>query len=289
MSLTTFIAIPEIRERLRNEFVMPRTIAKKEIVAPPLTTRYSLVGTAFDYLLRFYIQKQNPIAISREWIAETAFNIMVAIEKKREEEGKRPTFILNNVEEAKKVLKRARKSFNSYLVSNTTIVSNRLLESAILLAQIDVLYRAGSNYLGSQTIDRNDVADLRNLIKVVNPDLFHAERICLLNPAFGETTRLIGGADADLLIDDMIIDIKTTKQLQFLRRDFDQLLGYYILSKIDGMNGITPKPKVRKIAIYFSRFAYLHVYDLNKIINRETLSAFIYWFADKAKKFNEEI
>ncbi len=291
MSLTWFITIPEIRERLRKEFAMPKVAIKKEIVAPPLTTQYSETGTAFDYLLRFYIEKHNPTAVSREWIAETALNHLLDGRKKREGSGKSVDYFEKEIKGVQKVIRRARRDLNTYLVSKTLRMSDRLLGSATLLAPIDGIYRGVAHYPGAPKtkIDKNEVADLRNLINVVNPDKFHASKVCLLNPTFGETARLIGGADADLLIDDMIIDIKTTKHLQFLRRDFDQLLGYYILNKIDGMNGITPKPKVRKVAIYFSRFAYLHVYELNKIINRDTLPIFIDWFAGKAKKCYEEV
>ena len=76
MSLTSFLRNnQDVRDRFRQEFLKPKFSMKKEIVAPPLSNRYSLVGTAFDYLLRFYLQRLNPNTIEKEnWVAETAVN-----------------------------------------------------------------------------------------------------------------------------------------------------------------------------------------------------------------------
>jgi hypothetical protein len=70
MSLTSFLERKDVRERFRQEFAMPGMKVKRELLAPPLSNRYSLVGTAFDYLARFYVKRLNPDAITKAWIAE---------------------------------------------------------------------------------------------------------------------------------------------------------------------------------------------------------------------------
>ena len=70
MSLTDFLKVKDVRERFVREFPKPKFTLKKEILAPPRTKRYAWVGTAFDYLLRFYIKRLNPNAITTRWIAE---------------------------------------------------------------------------------------------------------------------------------------------------------------------------------------------------------------------------
>ena len=61
---------------------------------------------------------------------------------------------------------------------------------------------------------------------------------------------MAGGADADLIIDDTLIDIKTTKSCSFTQDMYSQLLGYYALSTMDGrFDDIT------EIGIYFSRYS----------------------------------
>lgn len=95
---------------------------------------------------------------------------------------------------------------------------------------------------------------------------------------------LVGGADADLFIDGMLIDIKTTKKLELQRSYLDQLIGYYVLHKIGGIGELKPKTEISKVAIYFSRYGYLYVLEIQDIINRKTFPAFIRWFKERAAK-----
>lgn len=53
---------------------------------------------------------------------------------------------------------------------------------------------------------------------------FFSRKACYLNPTFGSTR-----SNADLLIDDRLIEIKTVKNLVLDRRHLHQLVQYYIL------------------------------------------------------------
>lgn len=71
MSLTTFIKSRETKE-IFNKYlpkVIKYSISSKLIKVSPKTKKYGLVGTAFDYLLRFAIKKIHPATISNDWIA----------------------------------------------------------------------------------------------------------------------------------------------------------------------------------------------------------------------------
>ncbi len=76
MSLTKLIAEPEVRARLQKMIRKADFGSGQKLLAPPLTKQYtplkaSLIGTAFDYLFRFYLKRLNPQAIERErWTAE---------------------------------------------------------------------------------------------------------------------------------------------------------------------------------------------------------------------------
>lgn len=76
MSLTSFIKNSDVKEKFLQEFPKPEFRLKKELLAPPLTNHYGLVGTAFDYLLRFYIGHLNPKAITNQWIADIAIELI---------------------------------------------------------------------------------------------------------------------------------------------------------------------------------------------------------------------
>ena len=56
MSLTSFLKIKEVKAKFRETFKKPSIKLEGEILAPPQTKNYGLVGTAFDYLMRFVLE-----------------------------------------------------------------------------------------------------------------------------------------------------------------------------------------------------------------------------------------
>jgi hypothetical protein len=269
MSLTSFlIDNADVRERFQQEFKKPKFLAKMDLVAPPITARYSTVGTAFDYLLRFFIQRHNPHTVSKDyWIAEQA---IVSL-----------GFDAELLVKGQEIISTARKNLDAYL--NNGQMSVELIQSALSLATLDPIYRAGVGYEVIGDTYEEDVQDLKNLISGVDSGLFTAKNLCLVNPTFGFASKLVGGADADLVIDDTIIDIKTTKKLILERSAFDQILGYYILHQVSGIGELNPKPIITKVAIYFSRFSYLYVIPLSEVIDPSTFPEFIIWFQNRAR------
>ena len=113
-----------------------------------------------------------------------------------------------------------KKVYQTYLKDG--ILSDDILRMAILLAKIDPIYRAGYVDQNINVVDNRDIQDLRNLINLVDKNSFIANKMCLLNPTFGKASVLVGGADADIVIDNQIIDFKTTKFLQLKGNDFHQ-------------------------------------------------------------------
>lgn len=125
---------------------------------------------------------------------------------------------------------------------------------------------------------------MRNLLSLVEPRDFKAKEICLLNPSFNYSG-LVGGADADLVIDDMLIDIKITKNLELRRSDFNQIIGYYALYKLGGINGMPHNYDIKRLGIYFSRYGYLHLIDTQRIIDEMKFVNFLEWFKQRATEW----
>ena len=268
MSLKTFLTKPDVREKFSKEFEKPKLQVKKEIIASPLTNHYSLVGTAFDYLLRFHVEYWNPqFAEKQNWVAEGALLYLTD----------------EYLELGEVLIKYAKKNLKRFL--ETGKCDYKLLESALLLAGLDPIYRAGigKEYIG--LVDKQDIKDLRKLISAVDMQIFKAQKRCILNPTFGKASRMVGGADADLIIDDMLIDIKTTKNLEFPKESFHQLIGYLTLYYLGrGIQRKKSLPEINKLAIYFSRYAYLHVIEVENIASNEKLARFGKWFFERAKE-----
>lgn len=276
MSLKSFIKDSvDVRERFRAEFTVPPLGTVKELEAPPLTKNHSGVGTAFDYLLRFYVARLNPKSKTGEWIAEASALCDIEFDG--------CTVSLPDLVE------KAKASYSDYMRSGR--VDDELLRAVLTLAQLDVVHRRGLLYGGDDSYfktigktDPKDVEDLRRLISLVNPELFRAERLCLLNPRFGRASELVGGADCDIVIDDTLIDIKTVKDFQVKREYFDQLIGYYVLFKIGGIEGLPKTNLINRLGIYFSRHGYLWLFNVKDFVKEKQFSSFVDWFKKRAKQ-----
>lgn len=265
MSLTKFLGEPDVRKKFSDEFTKPKLQVKKEIIASPLTKHYGLVGTAFDYLMRFHIEHLNPqIVKKRDWIAKAALHRLSG----------------EYFEKGEVIVRQAKTNLSRFL--ETGKFDDELLKSTLLLAGLDSVFRSGmgQEYIGA--IDTQDVRDLSSLISATDFQIFKAEKYCLLNPTFGKASSLVGGADADLIIDGTIIDIKTTKKLELTRDHINQLIGYYILYTLGGIDGERCSPEISKLAIYFARHAYLHVIEINEMISQDSFSHFVKWFEERA-------
>jgi hypothetical protein len=270
MSLTSFLADnKDVRERFRQEVPKPKFTVKKDLVAPPLSNRYGMVGTAFDYLLRFYLQRLNPNTVEKgHWVAETAVSLLSG------------NPILHS--KGQEAVSLARSRLTEFLINGQ--ITDELIQSTLLLARLDPIFRAGVGYEDIGIVYDDDVQDLRNLISVVRPTIFKSSEVCLINPTFGEASIMVGGADADLVIDDTLIDIKTSKKFELKGEDFQQLIGYYVLHEIAGIGAVRPKIEINKLAIYFARYAHLQVFEVDTIINKSSFPAFVEWFRHRARE-----
>jgi hypothetical protein len=268
LSLTKFISLPDVKERFIVDFPFPSAALFGRMVAPPVTKNYALIGTAFDYLMRFYLERLNPGCITQPWVAEQSVELTTPKPKLHK--------ALNSL------LKFARESHAAYL--KTGRLEDDILTSTIFLAQLDIIYRAGMLDPGTGKADPGDLEDLRNLVGAIKPDLFKSKSVCMLNPTFGEGSMLVGGADADIVIDNVLVDIKTSKYLEFTREQFNQIVGYYILNRVSGRVGAVEGMKFTKLGIYYSRYGILHLVPIEVIENNPKLKEFIEWFVKRAKE-----
>ena len=78
MSLTSILSDrnnQELRDKLKAEFLRPAFNLKTEIRAQPLSTNWGIIGAAFDYLMRFYLQHHNKDTFiqSSTWVADHSY------------------------------------------------------------------------------------------------------------------------------------------------------------------------------------------------------------------------
>jgi len=280
VSLTTFVAEKKVKEKFAQEFPMPKIRLEGALLAPPVTNHWSLVGIAFDYLLRFYIKWLNPFAIEGEWIAEHVQKGFLEHEAMILPGPTQEDYLKTRqlYETASRDVDEARAAYQRYLEDGE--ITDELIRSAVHLARIDPIFRALYVDPNMGVADDGDVEDLRRLISLVKPEFFKAEKLCVLNPTFGLASRLVGGADVDLVIDDTILDIKTTKHLKLQRKYFHQIVGYYLLFRLGGLADAPIEPEIKRLGIYFSRHGKLVTFPVKDIINESRLLAFYEWLRE---------
>jgi len=298
MSLTHFVSLPEIRQELEKQFTMPSLKTPDNIRVEPKTKSYGLTGTAFDYLFRFKLKRLNPTALTKHWVAEDALRLLPNDYDERELKAETrakgiPVDVLKEMidleikkqpsslkERIGRLIMEAKQIYDEYIRSG--IMNDEVIRATVHLAQIDPIYRA--NYLDPNLgqVDNLVIQELKELIEIVNDEAFIARDHCLLNPTFGDASHEVGGADADFIIDGCLVDIKTTKSAKFTRNIFNQLIGYYILHDIGGIDGdynIT----VTTLAVYYSRYGELCTFPIAPLIGRG-YSSFVKWFRKKIKE-----
>jgi hypothetical protein len=265
MSLTSFLQQnQDARHYLGVAFRKP-AIPKTALLAPTLTKNPTIVGTAFDYLVRLVLQKINPIAIERRyWVAEGAVVRLPETVQKRGHE----------------IVQDARDLFKDFL--NNGEMSHHVISAACYLAQLDIFFRTSryADQIGVAPTEA-DVQDLRALLAVLPLDQFRAKTACFLNPTFGDASIAIGGADADLIIDDLLLDIKVRKDGLIHTDDFHQLIGYYLLCQIGGLDGVHCTPTVERLGFYFARYGLLTAWPVAELVGTIPLADSTKWFRDR--------
>lgn len=264
--------------------------------AAPLTTNWGNMGTAFDYLARFQIQRRFAKAQDKYWVAEAAIQ-RVCLAKFRivatykdllpggafhdvVTEAKDPrwgAFVLHG----SMMLDAARKQHSQFLANGANLTD--VAKSCLDLAYIDNVFRAGERGLPRQlpwSIHPDDVQDLVNLHAALPQDFPGPYQAVNLNPTFGQWSRNIGGADADIIADDVLIDIKTTKNLEITDKFWHQLLGYAILDELNSRDEGTP-PTINKVAIYFSRHGGFWAKDLTPLRKQPMWQQLVTYFEER--------
>lgn len=255
MSLTSILKGKQnkiLRSKLSEEFPKPLLKLSANILALPRTKNYQIVGTAFDYLLRFYIENKYPNSKSGRWVADAAIFQLNQLSKRRignvNYQGKSITMIDFQLEISNH-LEEVHSEYELFLESG--LFTDALLMHSIFLAQLDLIFRVKYFDPNFGIYDPADIEDLSQLIEIIDFKNFVTSGDVYCNPVFGKGSLIVGGADADLIIGDLLIDVKTTKHLKLDRIYFDQLLCYYILSLIGGVNLESNINPIKNIGVYF--------------------------------------
>ena len=242
----------------------------------------SLIGTAFDYAVRGIVSKylgRDNVIKEKVLAAEyglRGYNLaagsMEFSSNGNDDIDKERNLGLNIIWNPKKneIIKQylndrfesVKNTREKFINSNSDLKT--MVEGSIFLARLDEVYRdqsiqivdeyffekTGRTYFGQyRTLTNEDITDQVYSLCLIFESFLHATRWkkAILGPEFGEYSEKVGGADADLIVDDILIDIKTRNKLSYKGDDFAQVFGYAAMARKIGIN-------VSKVAIYYARF-----------------------------------
>lgn len=229
---------------------------------PPLS------GTAVDYMLRFELERRFPQAWTDQWIAERGEQILrdragtdgVILKFDPKSGEARQSVKLSK--RAHQLVVAARRSHRRFVHLRRPSQSDfkRMAHHSVLLAKLDGAYRGRSLKVDDLGIaDEDVVEDVLAMLGAVPNDgalgLPEGEGIWL-NPSFGPYSALVGGADADLVVGDTIVDVKAHRNPSF-EEETPQLVGYALLA--NGAMTLPRRhfslriPQIRRVGIYWAR------------------------------------
>jgi len=243
VSLTDLLTLSPLRDTIRRHVDRFVPVCRRSVDAPlhvpSKFPRKDLVGVAFDYAVRIELTHLAPDADGRRWTAEHAVASLSAGERLQ----------------GRRLVAAARASIRRGLPAERETRHQLIAGHPARLAQLDAVVRAGSRptFGAHDGIAETALAEEVVMLLGAADALLQtsALRPLILNPAFGAASRAVGGADADLIAGDMVIEVKTTGKPLVEREHLRQLIGYVALAAASG------SPPLAAVAVYLARYGVL--------------------------------
>ena len=255
MSLTSVLETSTMRAFLKDRIHNPGLKPRPTILVPSRTRAAPIIGTALDYALRFGMAVRGWGEIDN-LIAIKAVGATL-LHWKLDGHFKKASAHLDEAFEALAKFDEQRE------------LSAASARACLLFAGLDPLYRAARPEGLSRLIADVEVEELQALYCIIPWSSFEPSTQVALNPKINESSSRLGGADADVLLDDCLIEIKTIKEQKLALRDVRQVVGYALLANRFGVHNLATMNPVQRLGVYFSRAGVLHTFALSDCIAPE--------------------
>ncbi|PCH90819.1 MAG: hypothetical protein COB85_09910 [Bacteroidetes bacterium] len=243
MNISDLLSVPEVKERFKGYTGLVTNHPAGEMLAPPISDRTGEVAIAFDYLLRFYTEhlNQDKKVEKNTWYAQGAFYFQYV-----QSPEEHLDFFLRLEREYEELIP----IYKNYIKEGK--VTKDLFYFCLFLAKFELSNKVPIDILVESYTKphKESIKDLKSIFSLINPSHFLCDKKCYLNPTFG-----IGNMNADLIIDDTLIEIKTVSKIKWtdFKAYVNQLLVYYILSLIGQINSKVKRSPIKYLGIYYSR------------------------------------
>lgn len=255
-SLKRIVTSPAGRARLKALIQSPRLKPRPTVLVPsdPQGMHPSLMGTAIDLAIRFSLSARGWYRAQDSLMADECLAALAEINAPAHIEASARA----RSEEARALVQ---------VFSPDDALSDAAARGCLLLASLESVSRGGEEALRALDAEPSlaAVAELQALFALVPWSRLRPERWGVLNPTFGVGSHLVGGADADIALDDMLIEIKAVKEQAIDLDHIRQLVGYAVLAERFGIDDHGPV-QIDRLAIYFARAGHLFEFPLSAAV-----------------------
>ena len=318
--VTEFIKIDEVRREIDSTYPNPETNAVGELQVKNNGYGHRLVGNAFEFLCklllyrhcseviipsrgtfgnfqyRFEADKTPPVRVERfdGWEWENGVETVSSRKEWEEMMDEQPEWEQRNPgkwTEDEELTKLAEQYVATGM--NTEGVVKAALINAGWKPNDDV-----HSWIDRETFEADIVEEMQSLFGLLRESEWTDGERVIERPSFGGHRHLLPG-EGDFIVDDLLVDIKTTEDQSFTNAFWRQLLMYYVLNdvqrilhEVDGRTyGKEPfegkYPEINRVGIYYARYGELQTVDMNAIIDdRNQYETFRAWIVDRAIEEN---
>ena len=121
----------------------------------------------------------------------------------------------------------------------------------------------------SHVVTPEMVNDLSNLIRIIDCQDF------AYNETFAYRIHLLG-VTLDFLLDDLLLDVKTTSSATLSLAYYDQLVSYFMRFLLLKNHFFVSDLFIQSIGVYFARYGYLYKVPVEQVIDIQKVESFIY-------------
>lgn len=298
MSLLDFVKLPDVKERLARILPEYQRNQSVERVIHPSNDDGGIrrtIGTAFDYAFRVELERRNGRVQQQEWVAEVG----LAKLKRKAQSSRTLARILRGaglsyprtrrlgptIRKVEAAIRDARLFTNRYVRNPSPRSSTKLklAAHAFRLARFDAIHRAGRH---DKLFVKPRDGDLEEIVSMLDavPWATFKKRRTLLNPTFGDYSHAVGGADADLITGDMLLDIKVKQDAVIEKEDIRQVVGYLLLARAARRSG-AKLPELKTIGIYFARHSHLWMASVAEMEEKPEFAQVEAWFIERSMRY----
>ena len=270
MALRGLLGRADVQDLFEKTFKFEPYDIPDSIRAKPHTSNPKKIGIAFDNLARLWLKRRYAGTKSKPMFAENMSKF----------------FGTRAYEVARSRMERMDLEYRLYIKTGTPTAA--LVQQTLHQVGLDAWFHTGEGRYVEERIDDNDITDLLDLYGVMmHSDLNDLERPIRLQVEFGTASDMVGGAQADIIAADTLIDTKVTMYPTFTREYYNQVVGYVVLHYLDRDrfakwfgNG-----KLKRFGVYFARHGVLKMFPASQIYEAPKFDQFVDEFCRLAGKY----